>query len=77
LREYPVYVDGRTDLYNDELLTEWLNIVQAKPGWQQKLNERNVNLVLLEPSWQLSSVLPYEGWALLYEDKDAVVYGRR
>ncbi len=76
LPEYPVYVDGRTDLYSDELLTEWLGIVGAEPGWQEKLAAWDVRLILLEPHWALSKVLLYEDWQLLYVDEVSVLYGK-
>jgi hypothetical protein len=76
LPDYPVYTDGRTDLYSDELLTEWLDIVAAEPGWQQKLEAWDVHLILLEPHWALSKVLVYEDWRLLYEDEVSVLYGK-
>jgi hypothetical protein len=76
LPDYTVYVDGRTDLYSDDLLNEWLEIVGAEPGWQEKLDGWDVNLVLLEPHWALSKVLSYEGWQLLYEDEVSVLYGK-
>lgn len=76
LRDYPVYVDGRTDLYADGILNEWLNTMHAKTGWQATLDRWEVRLVLIEPSWPLAKLLPYEGWQLLYKDELAVVYGR-
>lgn len=77
LRAYPVYVDGRTDLYDDGLLNEWLQIVNAEAGWQAKLQERDVNLILIEPTWALNRVLPYEDWIILYQDEGSVLYGRQ
>lgn len=76
LRSYPVFVDGRTDLYGDEFLKEWLSIVNGDEGWQAKLDQWDVRLVLLEPSWALTKILPYEGWQLLYQDDVSVLYGR-
>lgn len=76
LPEYPVFVDGRTDLYSDELLTEWLQIVGAEPGWQTQLSQREVNLILLEPHWPLVQILESEGWQQIYADGMAVIYSR-
>jgi hypothetical protein len=76
LREYPVYIDGRTDLYAGGLLAEWIATVSAEDGWQATLDNWDVRLVLLEPSWALAKLLPYEGWQLLYEDDHSVLYGR-
>lgn len=39
LPEYPVFVDGRTDLYNEDLLEEWLQVVRIGGGWQGVLNK--------------------------------------
>ncbi len=75
LRDYPVFVDGRTDLYGDEFLTEWLSIVNADEGWQTKLDRWNVHLVLIEPTWALAKVLSSAGWQLLYQDNISVLYG--
>lgn len=76
LPELPVFVDGRTDLYDDELLTEWLEIVTAEPGWQGRLDQRDINLILLEPDWPVVRELEDEGWQLIYEDEQAVVFNR-
>ncbi|MEX2161905.1 MAG: hypothetical protein WD751_08330 [Anaerolineales bacterium] len=77
LREYPVYIDGRTDLYDDGLLEEWVDTVSAKDGWQDTLDRWQIRLVLLEPTWQLAKLLEAtEGWRLLYKDEVSVLYGR-
>jgi hypothetical protein len=76
LREQLVFVDGRTDLYGDGLLSEWLSIANAEDGWQRKLDGWDVKLVLLEPTWALSKVLPAQGWHLLYQDDVSVLYSK-
>jgi hypothetical protein len=76
LREYPVFVDGRTDLYSDELLSEWLNTVNASDGWQHTLEKWNIGLVLIEPSWPLAKTLPTEGWRVLFEDQYSVLFSK-
>jgi len=76
LPEYPVFIDGRTDLYDDELVEEWLRVVRAEAGWQATLDRWDVRLVLVEVGTPLAEVLAEAGWELLYEDGLAVVYGR-
>ncbi len=76
LPEYPVFIDGRTDLYDDELVSDWVKAVQAQPGWQEVLDRWEVRLVLLEPDRPIVSKLEIEGWQLLYKDEQAVLYGR-
>jgi hypothetical protein len=76
LPKYPVFVDGRTDLFNDEIIDQWLQVVNAQPGWENVLNKWGVNLVLLEPDRPVIGNLERSGWKLLYADRMAVVYGR-
>ena len=76
LPEYPVFVDGRTDLYNDEIIGEWLQAVRAEDGWREVLDRWDVHLVLLEPATPLVYRLEVDGWQRLYADDVAVVYAR-
>jgi hypothetical protein len=76
LRDYPVFVDGRTDLYGDEVLGQWITTVQAGKDWQAILDKWKIRLVLVEPGRPLAVALPLAGWKLLYQDEQAVVFGR-
>jgi len=77
-RDYPVYVDGRTDLYDDELLRVYLSIYFAsEENWSASLDEAGINLVLVEPGSPLSRVLAVEsGWERAFSDEKAVIYTR-
>ena len=78
LPEYPVFADGRTDLYGDAVLGDWFRLVRAEDGWQAGLQKWSVNLVLLEPSMPLVIELRHDpDWELLYQDDISVLYGRR
>jgi hypothetical protein len=76
LRDYPVFVDGRTDLYSDEIINQWLQVVNAKNGWQTVLDKWDINLILIEPTWPIVKVLPNAGWKIFYQDNTAVLFGR-
>jgi hypothetical protein len=76
LPAYPVFVDGRTDLYSDEIIGQWFTAARAEPGWEAALDEWGVNLALIEPHLPLAGALEAAGWTKLYEDEVAVVYGR-
>lgn len=76
LPEYPVFIDGRTDLYGDAYLQLWARVVTAEPGWEQVLDEYRVGIVLLEPHWPLTKVLPYRGWQEVYRDNRSVLFLR-
>jgi hypothetical protein len=72
----PVYVDGRTDLYGDEILGEWVRVVQASEGWQAVLDRRAVRRVLLEPDRPVTRLLAEHGWQLLAQGEGYVLSGR-
>ncbi len=75
LRDYPVFIDGRTDLYNDEIINEWLSAMRAEAGWEEIFRQRQIGVVLVEPQTPLAAVLAGQpGWEELYRDEIAVVY---
>lgn len=75
--EYPVYIDGRTDLYEDEFTHRYLSVMAANDGWQQILDEDGINLILVESDSTLVRFLSVDsGWAELYRDEIAVVFGK-
>lgn len=76
LSEYPVFIDGRADLYGDEIIFEWLSIVRGEVGWQESLHEWGVGFVIVEPEMPLVERLEEEGWELIYADEVAVVFQR-
>ncbi len=76
LPEYPVFIDGRADLYGKELIIQWREIASGKESSLALLDQWKINLILLEPDWPLIEKLPSYGWELLYVDEKSVVYGR-
>ena len=77
LPEYPVFVDGRTDLYDDQVLNEYLEVTHGNQGWNQILDKYGVNFVFIESESLLSKILSTsKSWELVYQDNLAVVYMR-
>ena len=76
LPEYSVFIDGRTDLYNDELIDQWLQVMRAENGWQGVLDRWGVRLVLVEPDTPIVDKLVQQGWSELYRSELAVVYAK-
>ena len=73
LREYPVFIDGRTDLYDDEIIQDWLRVVEAESGWQSVIDRWEIELALLEPTRPAVSAMSRDGWQVLYQDDEAVL----
>lgn len=80
--QYPVFVDGRTDLYGDAFLTRWLSTATGGDGWRETLDEYGVNLVVVETGSGLARQLATDGeWTLIYppagsDDEQAVIFSR-
>lgn len=71
---YRVFIDGRTDLYDDPFIQDYLRVVRAEPGWDEVLRRYNVRFVLVERTCPLVAVLKHtEGWHCVYEDARAAV----
>lgn len=75
--EFPVFIDGRTDLYGDEQVLEFAQVTYALEGWDDILDGYGVNTVLIENRGTLYAALQMQpGWTLIYEDALAALYSR-
>ncbi|HIE39274.1 MAG TPA: hypothetical protein EYH30_00830 [Anaerolineales bacterium] len=75
--DYRVFVDGRTDLYGDAFLRQYLDVQLARPGFEMVLTDYDVNLILTYPDDILSAQLACRGgWEEVYRDAVAVVWTR-
>lgn len=76
--QYPVYVDGRTDLYGDTFLTDdYLNTWLGRESWRETLDHYGVNFVVIEKHAGLANQLREEsGWQVAYEDDMVAIFTR-
>lgn len=74
LHEFPVFIDGRTDLFGDEIISEWLNTMQAQDGWQDTFYAWDIRYCLIESDNPLAGALKNEGAEVLYEDQNSVLF---
>jgi len=77
LRDYPVFIDGRADLYGDEILSEWNEIVNGTEKGLAILDTRKINLVFLEPKYPLLERLSEHGWEKTFSDSRITIYRRQ
>jgi len=72
---YPVFIDGRAELYGDEVLGEYLKVQAVKPDWESPLRRYGVEVVLIEADSRLAVVLQESGrWQAVYRDGLATVF---
>jgi hypothetical protein len=77
LREYPVFIDGRADLYGDEILSEWSEIINGTEKGLALLDKHRINLVFLEPKYALLEKLSERGWEKVFSDSQITIYRRQ
>lgn len=71
--QYLSFVDGRTDLFDDAILDQYIAIWRADPGWESHVQRWGVRLALVEPNAPLASQLSRMGWTTLYEDQMSII----
>jgi len=70
---YPVFIDGRADLYGSKLIDQWHAVVRGQENASGILDEWQINTVLLEPDWPIARILPAWGWQIAYQDDQSVI----
>jgi hypothetical protein len=79
-RLYPetkVVVDDRHDLYGDQFFKDYLQVVLVQPGWDEGLDTRHVDWVLMPAESPLANILRLKaGWESVYADKTAALFRR-
>ena len=74
---YPVYIDGRTDLYGVEMAEEYRRTTRLEPGWRDALDQRGIRLVLVQRESPLASALRADpDWRVLVEGEVEVLFER-
>lgn len=74
---YPVYIDGRADVYGDSFMVETQQTYDGHPNWRKPLDERGVRTVIIGPTVPLASLLRQDhAWTKVYEDRQAVIFTR-
>lgn len=77
LPEYPVFIDGRADLYSNEIIQQWAEISSGTPKGLELLDTYQVNVIFLEPYQSLLDKLPPDEWEKMYSDPKITIYQRK
>ena len=69
-----VFIDGRSDLYGEEIGNDYVTILEARPGWREAMDRYKVNMVLVPPETPLIELLSFNpAWHVLHRDKQSVL----
>ena len=77
--EYPVFVDTRVELYDEGIWADYVQLSQARHGWEQTLDGYGVDTLMLSYELQaplIDAARASANWATLYEDEETIILGR-
>lgn len=75
--EQKVFIDGRSDFYDREVLDDYMVLLGATWRWEEVLSRYEFEAVLIPVDWSLSAVLKtHPEWHLAYDDGTAVFFER-
>ncbi len=75
--DYPVYIDGRTDLYDDVFIRRYLGVMVADDDWRDVMDEDGINTIFIEQNSILAKFLRRDAdWQEVYQDNMAAIFVR-
>lgn len=73
----PVFIDGQTDFYGEELSREYLQVINGRSGWREILERYDVRWTLTATAAPLNQLLALDpAWERSYSDGAAVIFRR-
>jgi hypothetical protein len=76
--EQPVAIDGRTDLYGDEIDYRFYKTENGDPSWEDDSYLNEARLVLLPRQTRLAGLLNKDSrFNLIYQDELAMVFVKK
>jgi hypothetical protein len=71
---YNVFLDSQSDFYGETLMREYDQIMAAKDGWKNLLDQHKVDWVIIPPNSPLASNLRSKlKWKVIYQDHTAII----
>jgi hypothetical protein len=76
--QYRVFIDGRADLYGDDLMDAFTHTARGEDDWSEALRRYQVRTVVVPPASGLAGVLRANSkWEQIFADTQAVIFTRR
>lgn len=71
-----VFFDGRSDFYGAGFMKEYIDLIEARPGWRNHMSKYGFTHALLPNRYTLVDALQAQGWTPLHKDKTATLLQR-
>lgn len=78
-RLYPttkVFADGRFEVYDEEVFTDWRIMAEGRPGWEDVAARHDINFAVIGLSLKHAAAFQSDRWKLIYWDDVSVVFVR-
>jgi hypothetical protein len=76
--QYRVFIDGRSDMYGADRVTEYLAVADGGPNWESIIRKYNISVVFFAPGAPISAILRARNdWSIIYSDNVASIFVRR
>jgi hypothetical protein len=74
----PVYIDGRADVYGDQMMKQYDVVTNLRKDWRSVLDQWEIRAILLPAGAPLVTGLQQQGgWQQAYADGEAVVLTKK
>ena len=75
---YPVFFDGRSDMYGEEIMKDYLKLVNLEFNWKSVIDKYRIEWMLLPFDVPLPAVLKeLPEWKVVYDDHRAIIFVRK
>jgi hypothetical protein len=78
---FPVFIDGRIEIYPDDVWEEYLRLTQGKKGWDKILDAHGVDYLVLDANYHADGLLPHieqsPSWRQALRIDEILLYERR
>jgi hypothetical protein len=72
---YPVFFDGRSDMYGEDLMNEYLKLAYLEHDWRKVIEKYQFDWMVLPFNIPLPSLMKeLPGWRVVYDDHYAIVF---
>jgi hypothetical protein len=74
--EKKVFIDGRLDVYQKEIMEEYYKVHDLKDGWEEIIDKYSITHVLLEPESNFSKFITRidSRWSVVSKDENSLLF---
>jgi len=71
--DYPIFMDGHTHIYGEDLTREYEQVITLRTGWEEVFEKYQIEWAIVRAQSPLIEKLAEQGWQALYQDGTAII----